>query len=271
MWLNAMNARRAALSAVAALALIGCPAVYPELATSTRPVMPGTTVTPAPPADLYWVRFTSASIPATTRGGRSWRSAPGSRPDPYAKLLVNGKELFRTPVQSGALEPTWPTGPRGNFRIEREDRLRIELWDDNVLSDGPIGVRDVGRISEELRTSRRLRASLDGGAEVELAIEPAHAVMGLGLWYELRTEAVFVTRLLTESPASRAGVERGDEVVRLGARDVRALDADEVRSLFNAVPMDGLPLLLRAPGGATKTVTLRVGPIYPLFTDMPVD
>jgi hypothetical protein len=274
MWLKAVGTRKAALGALTALgllALAGCPAVYPELATLTKAPRPGVTVTPPPPANLYWIHFTSARIPPITRGGRPWRTAPGSRPDPYAKLLVNGKELLRTPVQSGTLEPTWPSAPRGNFRIERDDRLRVEVWDDNVLSDGPIGVRDVGPITEELRASRQLRVNLEGGAEVELAVEPAHAVLGLGFWYELRTDSVVITRLLAESPASRTGVEKGDRVMRLGGRDVTALGSDEVQSLFNAVPMDGLAMLLRTPGGATKNVTLREGPIYPLFVDLPVE
>lgn len=269
MWLKAIGVRCAAT--VGLLALAGCPAVYPELATSMKPALAGVTLKPAPPAELYWIRFTSARIPPMTRDGRPWRRSAGSRPDPYAKLLVNGKEVLRTSVESDTLEPTWKDGPRGNFRVERDDRLRVELWDDNTLSDGPIGVRDVGRVSEEVRTAHKLRVSLEGGAEIELAFEPAHAMLGIGLWYELRSESVFITRLLSESPASREGVERGDEVMRLGGREVRSLGPDEVRSLFNAVPMDGLSLLLRTPGGATKTVTLKEGPIYPLFADAPVD
>lgn len=250
----------------ALLAVAGCPAVYPEVGTALHRAPAGVKLDPPPPEDLRWIRIVRARIPPRARDGRTWGQAFGSLPDPYAKLFVNDVELIRTPAQGDTLEPTWPTGPRGNFAIGKNDRLRIELWDSNPLNDGPIGVRDIGRLSEDQRAQTEIRFELDGGSEVAIAWEPAHAMLGLGLWYELRTESVFITRMLERSPAARAGVVAGDEVLKIAGRDAKGMSPDEVRSAFNAVPVAGLSLVLRHADGKTLGITLKEGPIYPPYS-----
>ncbi|MEJ7730137.1 MAG: PDZ domain-containing protein [Polyangiaceae bacterium] len=255
-----------ALAALVALATLGgCPAVYPELGTGVHKAPPERVLEPAPPEDMRWIRIVSARIPERARDGRTWGQAFGSLPDPYAKLFVDNKELIRTPAQADTLEPTWPSAPRGNFRIARDAKLRIEIWDNNPINDRPIGVRDLGRVSEEQRIGKQIRVELDGGAEVIIAYEAAHAMLGLGLWYELRSETVYITRMLEQSPAERAGLIRGDQVVQIAGRAVELMTPDEVRSAFGSVPVSGIPLLVQHPDGATLTVTLKEGPIYPTF------
>jgi hypothetical protein len=264
-----MKARFVA-SLLAALVLVGCPAVYPELGTRTRNVPKGQPLDPAPPPELRWLRFVSARVPERTRDGRPWGS--GGKPSAYAKLFVNGKELFHTPSQGGTFEPTWPDGPRGNFKLAPNDKLRVELWDGAALGDRPIGVRDVGSPSEQHLMERQIRVELEGGAELVLAIEPAHAVQGLGLWYELRTESCFVTRLLDGSPAQRLGLAPGDEVIKVGGREVKTMSPNELKSAFNAVPPDGLPLVIHRAAGSVTEMLLKEGPIYPSFEQFgPVD
>src|SRR4051812_45930067 len=107
---------RLVVSLFLAGALAGCPAVFPELGTRTRSIPPGQPLDPPPPAELRWLRVLSARVPDKTRGGRPWQTN-GKAADPYAKVFVNDKEVFRTPVQSNTLEPTWPNGPKGNFKI----------------------------------------------------------------------------------------------------------------------------------------------------------
>jgi hypothetical protein len=243
----------------------GCPAVYPELGTRTRKIVDGQALDPPPPDDLRFLKFVSGRVPPRTRDGRSWGGAAGSMPDPYAKLILNGKELLRTSSQSDTLEPTWPGAPGGNFRIVPGDKIRVELWDSNSINDQPIGVRDVGHPTEDHRLSRQIRVELEGGGELVLAFEPAHAVYGLGLWFELRTTSCFITRMMAGSPAERAGVKGGDEVLQIAGREVKAMSSDEVRSAFNSVPTSGMPLLLRHADGATLNITLKEGPIYPKF------
>jgi hypothetical protein len=251
-------------------ALGACPAVYPELGTNLHKAPADRALDPAPPEDLRWIRILSARVPEKTRDGRTWDQAFGSLPDPYAKLYVNGKEILRTPPQPDSLQPTWPSAPRGNFRIGREDKLRIEIWDSNPINDQPIGTRDIGRVSEDQRASKQIRVELEGGAEAIIAYEPAHAMLGLGLWYELRSESVYVTRMLEQSPAERAGLIRGDQVVQISGRPVEAMSPDEVRSAFNSVPVGGVALVVKHPDGATLNVNLKEGPIYPTYVQFGV-
>ncbi|HVY47483.1 MAG TPA: PDZ domain-containing protein [Minicystis sp.] len=254
-----------AFLALALAAGFGCVAVYPEVGTQLHSAVQGQRLDPPPPDDLRWVKFVSARVPEKTRDGRPWHTAFGKLPDPYAKLFVNGTELVRSPVQTETLTPTWPNGPHGNFKIGDGDKVRVELWDANPINDQPIGVREFGRITRENLEDRKIDVELEGGAEIRIALEPAHAMSGLGLWYELRTTSVFITRMLDDSPAKRAGILPGDEVVALAGKPVKSLNADEVRSLFNAVPFDGLALGLRHASGARLDVKLKEGPIYPPF------
>lgn len=265
-----MRVLRAA-AAVLFIALAGCPAVYPELGTRTRPMAPGAQLDPPPPSDLHWIKFVSARIPERTRDGRPWQ--PNGKASPYAKLLVNGVELIKSGTQSDTLEPTWPEGPHGNFKVAAGDKLRVEVWDSNPLNDKPIAVQELGVVGEVKAFEGKVRVELlEGAAEVVFAFEPAHAVSGLGLWYELRNQGCALTRLLEGSPAERAGLLAGDEVLRIGGHDVSPMTPDQIRSAFNAVPMDGLALVVKHTTGATSDVTLKEGPIYPTFGQFgPID
>jgi hypothetical protein len=243
----------------------GCPAVYPELATRLRPPVAQQALNPPPPEDLRWIRFTAGQVPERTRDGRTWDQALNSLPDPYARLMINGKEVLRTSVQSDTLEPTWPGSPSGNFRIGPEDRLRVELWDANPINDKPIGVRDIGRPSAEDRAAGEIRVELEGGGRLTFAFEPAHAKIGLGLWYELRTTTAFITRTMERGPADRAGIRRGDEILTIGGRQVKTMSAGEIRSAFNAVKLSGIVLMVKHADGPTETITVVEGPVYPVF------
>jgi hypothetical protein len=246
-------------------ALSGCAAVYPELGTRTRPIPAGQPLDPAPPAGLRWMRFVSARIPERTRDGRAW--GPSGKPSAYAKLLLNGKELFRTPPQGDTFEPTWPDAPRGNFKIGPGDKLRIEVWDSAAINDKPINVRDVGAPTEQAELDKQIRVLWDDGTEIILAYEAAHAVSGLGLWFELGTSTCTITRRLEGSPADRAGLKAGDEVLKIGGREVRTMTPDEVKSIFNAVPLEGLTLTVKHAGAAVTELNVKEGPIYPTFDE----
>jgi len=253
------------LALLALTGAAGCPAVYPELATRLRPTVAQQALDPPPPENLRWIRFVDGRVPERTREGRTWDQVLSSLPDPYARLLINGKEVLRTSVQSDTLEPTWPGSPSGNFRVEPGDRLRVELWDANPINDKPIGIREIGRPSAEDRETGQIRVELEGGGRLTLAFELAHARIGLGLWYELRTSAVYITRMMERGPAERAGIKKGDEVLSIGGREVKKMSPGEVRSAFNGITLAGIVLMVKHAEGATETVKVVEGPIYPTF------
>jgi len=252
---------------VLASLVAGCSAVYPELQTPVRSAE-GREIE-APPSGLRWVAFKGANVPAETRDGRKWGSDLGRKsPDPYAVLLVNGKLLLKTPSQGGTLNPTWPEAPAGNFRLKDTDRFRVELWDSNTINDHPIGVKEVGRLDEEIERTGEADVECDSGAHVRIAFEPAHGRLGLGFYYELRIGEAYVTRMYQESPAGRAGIKPGDQIMMLDGKPVANMKTAEVQSILNTPHMNGLAITIRHAGGAEQALTLKEGAIYPLFSEM---
>lgn len=247
----------------------GCAAIYPELGTRTDPA-PAGRLDPPPPDDLRWLAFESAEIPATTRDGRKWGRSGEGLPDAVARLFVNDAEVLRSEPAPKTLNPRF-TGRWRNLPLKLGDRVRVELWDSDPLNDRAIGKQST-RVTPEMLSDGRWRASFDMGGSVTLVVQPAHALWGLGFWYELRQGAARVTRLYAHSPASRAGLRKGDAIVAIGPTDVAVMTADEVRSAINAPPPDGLVLTVRHADGATLEAKVVPGPIYPTFAEHgPID
>jgi membrane-associated protease RseP (regulator of RpoE activity) len=262
-----MRSRLLALLALASMVVTGCPAVFPEIGTRMKVAPADAVLDPPPPETLVWLRFMGGKVPEKTRDGRKWDQVLGSLPDPYAKLMVNEAELFRTTVQSDTLEPTWPDAPRGNFEIPRGAKLRVELWDSSPINDAPIGIRDFSRPTTDQLIDGKYTMELKGGGEVTIAFEPAHPMFGLGFWFELRNDSAYITRFAAGSPAERAGIQKGDQILGIGGKKVAGMTPDEVRSLLNSAPVSGLDLELRRGDGTTSTVNVKEGPIYPTYAD----
>lgn len=242
--------------------LAACGAVYPEISTPVRPA--GTRrLEPPPPDDLVYLKFVNAQIPTRTRDGRQWDSVGGSAPDPFAKLIIDDKELLQTPVEANTLHPTWPDQKLGNYRIPRNTAIRVELWDSNAINNHPICVESIRNILAEVSAERNLELRCESGATIELAVQPAHAKFGLGLYYELGTYDIRITRVVGESPAARAKLKRGDQLLRIQGRAVKGMDPESARSLINANVSTGVTFTVKQADGAEADVTLKDGPLYP--------
>ena len=240
----------------------GCGAVYPEVSTPVRPA--GQRVLdPPPPDDLVFLKFAGATIPTRTRDGRQWDSVGGSAPDPFAKLLIADRELLQTPVQANTLSPTWPDQRVGNYRIPRNTPVRIELWDSNPINNHPICVEAIGNILAEASEEQVVDLRCDSGATIQLVVQRAHAKFGLGLYYELGSDAIRITRVVGESPAARAKLQRGDQLMQIQGRSVKGMDADTARSAINANVSTGVTFAVRHPDGSVGDVTVKDGPMYP--------
>jgi len=253
------------------LGLVACGAVYPEISTPVRAA--GTRrLEPPPPPDLVFLKFANAHIPKHTRDGRQWDSVGGSAPDPFAKLLIDDKEILLTPVQANTLTPTWPDQKLGNYRIPQGVPVRVELWDSNAINNHPICVETIGNILAEASEEQNLELRCDSGAMIEIVVQPAHAKFGLGLYYELGTDDIHVTRVIGESPAGRAKLSRGDQLLRIQGRDVKGMDPETARSLINSNVSTGVTFKVRHLDGSEADVTLKDGPIYPTIDeDVPVE
>jgi hypothetical protein len=263
-----MSFRLASHGGALGVLLAACAAVYPELQTPVRSAE-GRQVEAAP-SGLRWIAFKGATVPSETRDGRKWGGDLGkAAPDPYAVLYLNGKRLLKTPAQGGTLTPTWPDGPAGNFRIQKGDRFRVELWDSSALNDHPIGFKDVGSFDASVDENGEADIECDSGAHVRIAFEPAHPRVGLGFYYELRIGEVFVTRVYEESPAGRAGIKPGDQILALGDKAVSSLNSGEIQTILNMPQTTGLAARVRHKGdGQEVTVALKEGAIFPLFSEL---
>jgi len=246
--------------------LSGCGAVYPEIATPLRAA--GTrTLDPPPPDDLLFIKFARAEIPSRTRDGRNWDSVGGSAPDPFAKLLIGDKEILVTPVQANTLTPTWPDQKLGNYHVPKGVPVRVELWDSNPINNHPICVESINNIHGEASMETNVDLRCDSGASIELTVQPAHAKFGIGLYYELRTAEIVVTRTVPDSPAARAGLKRGDQLIQIQGKSVKDLDQDSARSVINSNVTTGVNLTVKHADGSVSDVTLKDGPIYPSVQD----
>ncbi len=247
------------------LGLLGCGAVYPQLETPVRNPPPHVTLAPPPPEDLLFLKFAGAVIPARTRDGRKWDSVGGSLPDAFAKLIVDGKVILETPVQSNTLTPTWPDQRRANYHVRMGASARVELWDSNPINNHPICQADVPELHGEASNDLPVQVNCNSGAELKLIVEPAHGKLGMGLYYELQREEVAVTRVLSESPAARAGLVRGDQLLKIQGKSVKAMGDGEAQSLINANAVTGVNLLVRKRDRSEVELTLKEGAIYPVY------
>jgi hypothetical protein len=256
---------RSTLLLAFALGLAGCSAVYPEYAVPLRAPPAGFELAPPPPPDLFYFRFAGADIPTLTRDGRHWDTVGGAAPDPCAKLILNGKGLIVTSVESDTLRPTWPDQEHANYRFRPSDTLTVELWDSNPLNNHPICREKLTSFADFVQGDGPImEVECDNGGRVRLLIEPAHGKLGLGLYYEIRTRQAFVTRVLVESPAARAGLHAGDEIVAAQGQPVATMEDGKLQSVINANSSVGLKLSIKSDASATRDVTLRDGAVYPV-------
>jgi hypothetical protein len=243
-----------------------CGAVYPELSTPLRAPAAATPLEPPPPKDVKWIAIKEGVAPERTRDGRAWHELGSKKPDPYAILFVNGKAIIRTNPEGSTLHPTWPDSPRGNFRIAQGDKVRVEMWESS-LTQRPMCVKDLGFESDDWTSAHQVAADCEGGARVVIAWEPAHGRLGYGFHYELRTYDAYVTRVFQESPAGRAGIKPGDQIVSVNDRRVKEMKEGELQSKLNAPTMDGVKLELVHADKSPLAVTLKEGAVYPLYSE----
>lgn len=237
----------------------GCATLYPEVATPVKPVPPGRDLDPPPPPNVLYVAVTKAQIPGRTRDGRSW-DADGGLPDPFAIVFVNDKELFRTGVERDSLNPTWPKAPRTSYELPKGGTLRVEIWDDNPIHKQAICRKTVDDIEDHAVTGS-VNLICEGGTEVEVTIKAAEAKFGLGFSYEFRSDGVFISKVLPLSPASRAGMRAGSQILTLMGKSLNGKSEGEVKSIVNSNASTGLDMTLSGPS-AQKALKLKEGPIY---------
>ncbi len=84
---------------------------------------------------------------------------------------------------------------------------------------------------------------------------------GIGVEITKREEGVVVVTVFNDSPASNAGIEVGDIIVKVNDKDVAESDADEISNLIKADGASNIEISVNR-GGITKTLTVERKNVY---------
>jgi hypothetical protein len=255
------EAASAWLCLAAALAVLGPGCAFPRRSTpvSSVPALHGEP--PDTPGDLWKLTIVSAEIPREQRSGLPWDSRE-SDADPYVRLSVDGRELWQSKVLEDTVHPTFNAGPPRNLAIDRNARVRIELWDDDGVSSDPIGIYEGRALGEAILDAETI-LKLEGGATLTVIVsrpEP-HAGAGIGL-YEVRKDALVILQVLPRSPAARAELEPGDRITAIDGRTIEQLGPKRAESALVLAAQNQSELTVYREGAEPRTLKLDRGYIW---------
>jgi hypothetical protein len=175
------------------------------------------------PKDLWQLQLVSAEIPGEKRGGLSW-DEDGGAPDVYFVLLAKDQPLWKSPVVKDSPNSTkFDASYAPNLSFDRNARLGLQLWDEDSIGADPIGVYQ-GKVFSEALLDSPLVVKLDSGATLTLRLAQPKPMLGTGFAeYEIRPGSLYVISVLPNSPAARAGLERGDRITAIDGKPVKSL------------------------------------------------
>ena len=232
--------------------LSGC--AYPRRSTLVHAAPPS-----AEPADipshLWSIRLVDALVPETKGGGLAWDS-DGTAPDPYLRLVIDGRVIWESPVQENTRKPHWNVTLPRNIYVPTHARFRIELWDQDTASSDPAGAYTRTGLPENALPDASARLSLDNTGGVNIVISNPKPSKGLGVEYEQRSDALVVLRVEEFSPAARAGIKVGERVVSIGGARVSSMTGAKAASELSLSADRGATLIIADAKGKEREVTL---------------
>jgi hypothetical protein len=223
--LAAMHRLFSCLTIAAALALCtasGC--AYPRhttpLNTASDLKLPSEQI----PGGMYTFQLISATAPETKISGLPWDD-DGSGPDLFVRLYVNERMVYESAVIENSTKPEWNRVLPHNVIIPRDSDFRIELWDyDTAVSADPIGRVEHRGLPPTAMPGALARLQLDSATMLVISVNPPRPHRGVGLTVEVRPDLLKVLKVEPFSPAARAGIRSGDQIVGIGSERVKDLD-----------------------------------------------
>jgi hypothetical protein len=177
------------------------------------------------PGGMYAFRLISAVAPQTKISGLGWDD-DGTGPDLFARIYVDERKVWESPVIENDPTPTWNRVLPRNVIIPRNSDFRLELWDyDTAVSSDPIGRIEHRGLPTTAIPDAMARLQLDAGTMVVIMVSAPQPHRGVGLAVEVREDALKVLSVEPFSPAARAGVKKGDQIV--GIASARVADMEE--------------------------------------------
>jgi S1-C subfamily serine protease len=168
------------------------------------------------------------------------REYEGGQPLPNVKVTVR---------QLGAVREA-RTDRSGTFTLEKVPALPSLMVD---LSTEPRT-----HISEWLPVPPARDGRAELGTVRLLKVDPGNPNKGrLGLSYGEGDGQVVVSGVLPDSPAARAGLQKGDAIVEIDGKKVVGADMTAVTAAMRGDPGKELTLVVQTPGAAPRTVKLK--------------
>jgi membrane-associated protease RseP (regulator of RpoE activity) len=156
--------------------------------------------------------------------------------------------VWESPRVDNTTHPVFDVGPEKNLALDRNTRIRLELWDKDGVSSEPIGVYE-GRALGEAIMDAPMTIKLEGGATVTVRVEHPTPLLGTGIaQYEVRKRAMVVLKVVPNSPASRAGVKPGDRITAIDGKLVDELGGGRAESALAQAGQNGSELTVEKDG-----------------------
>jgi hypothetical protein len=238
-----------------AIGSVGC--VYPRRETALSPVARIVGLA-NPPAHVYRLTIVRARVGPLQRGGLPWDDDGSTGPDVYVRVLRDGEVVLRTETLANEFEPEWNVTTERNVYLPPSAELRIEVWDEDVFGGDPVGIYNNRGLPLNAQPGADASIFLDTDSVLTLRVERPQAHRGVGIAeYEVRPESLAIVRVLTHSPAGRAGLEPGDEIVAIGEEQIADLGAGEAASALSLAQTRQVPLTVRRAGEEREVVLDR--------------
>jgi membrane-associated protease RseP (regulator of RpoE activity) len=176
--------------------------------------------------------------------------------------LYRGDTLvWESQVVENTLRPELDVTLPRNVELSPRTSIRIELWDMDVTPH-IIGVWRGQGLPATALPDADAHIRLDGGADVAFRIDRPLPHRGVGIkTYEQRGDHLRVIEVEPFSPAARAGVVAGDEIVAIGGQRVEELGDARAASAISLAAERNTPLTVRR-GGREETVELDHGYVW---------
>jgi Ca2+-dependent lipid-binding protein len=85
----------------------------------------------------YKMTVKSAEIAERKSDGRWWDVPPSVTPETFVKVFVDGRLIYTTAVVKNTYSPSW--GESFSFSYKKGQEIKIEVWDQDPMSDDFIG------------------------------------------------------------------------------------------------------------------------------------
>ncbi|MDQ3031044.1 MAG: PDZ domain-containing protein [Myxococcota bacterium] len=244
--------------ALALLAVLVAGCAYPRRTTSLSPVR-GVSASSASPSDVWSLTVAGAVIPPMSRGALAWDGSDGL-PDPFVRIYRDEVLVWESETLSDTLAPAWNVTLPRNLYAPSNAMYRFELWDRDEVGADPIGIYRHRGLPPNVVPGADARVMMDSSAQLALRLEPPQAHHGLGIrLYEVRGDALVVLEVETHSPAGRAGIRAGEEIVGIGGQSVSALGSQRAPGALSMASDRRERLRVRNARGETREVELDAG------------